>query len=104
MPSSPAPYTQLCALLKEVDTLSSIGSLLGWDQETYMPPAGAEHRSEQAAMISAIAHERATSKRIGDLIGVCESDRSLTADARSPEARNIREMRRDVDRRTKLPT
>jgi len=103
-PAVSAQYTQLCRLLREVETVTSIGSLLNWDQETYMPHAAAEHRSDQAAFISGLGHERATSPRIGELIAACEADRTLTADAASPEARSIREMRRDYDRRTKVPT
>ena len=97
-------YTELCSILRDVDTLGSIGSLLNWDQETYMPPAAAAHRAEQQAVISALTHEKATQPRIGELIAECERDRSLTGDAESIEARNIREIRRDFDLRTKLPT
>jgi carboxypeptidase Taq len=104
MSSAPAHYTQLCKLLTEVGTVVSISSLLNWDQETYMPPAAAAQRAEQIGFVSALAHEKATSKRIGDLIGQCEQDKSLTAIATSPEARNIREMRRDYDHATKIPT
>src|SRR5689334_5949032 len=104
MSQAPAHYTQLCKLLAEVSMITSVGALLSWDQETYMPPAGAAHRAEQAGFLSALAHERATSKRIGELIAACEHDRSITAIAASPEARNVREMRRDYEHRTKLPT
>lgn len=99
-----AGYAELCRLLHEVGTLSSIGALLGWDQETYMPHAGAAHRAEQQAMLSGLAHERATHPRIGQLLLECERDASLTRDPLSIEARNLREMRRDYDLRTKLPT
>ena len=104
MSESPVHYALLCKQLSEVATVSSISSLLSWDQETYMPPAGAGQRAEQVSFISALAHERATSARIGDLIGACEQDHALTAVATSPEARNIREMRRDFDHATKIPT
>jgi carboxypeptidase Taq len=104
MPSAPTHYTQLCALLTEVGTITSISALLNWDQETYMPPSGAGQRAEQIAFVSALAHEKATSKRIGDLIAQCEQDKTLTAIASSPEARNIREMRRDYDHATRIPT
>src|ERR1051326_7236985 len=103
-PAVSAPYPQLCRLLKEVETITTIGSLLNWDQETYMPHGAAEHRSDQASFISALAHQRATTGQIGELIAACESDRTITADPASPEARSVREMRRDYDHRTKLPT
>ncbi len=43
---------------KELSTLSGIGALLGWDQMTYMPKAGARERSEQSALLSQLAHKR----------------------------------------------
>lgn len=96
------PYAELCARLHEVATLGSVGALLGWDQETYMPQAAAGHRAEQAALLSTLAHERATSPRVGELIAACESDAGVRGDA--GEAANVREMRRDYERATKLPT
>lgn len=84
--------------------LESIGSLLNWDQETYMPHAAAEYRAEQAAVISTLTHERMTSPKIGELLARCETDRTLTSDPASPTARNLREIRRDFNRDTKLPT
>lgn len=104
LPTQVPAYSQLCSLLKEVETLGSIGSLLGWDQETYMPGAGGAFRAEQQAVISSLAHEKATSPKIGELLAACESDKSLTSDPLSPTARSIREMRRDYDKATKLPT
>jgi carboxypeptidase Taq len=111
-PARPAPtpaaqsadYAELCRLLREAATLGSIGSLLGWDQETYMPHAAADHRAEQSSLISALAHERSTSPRIGELLARCEADRTLTGDKTGPEAANLREIRRDYDLATKLPT
>jgi carboxypeptidase Taq len=43
---------------KELSTLGGISALLGWDQMTYMPPNGAEERSEQSVIISRLVHER----------------------------------------------
>ncbi|MBX3377640.1 MAG: carboxypeptidase M32 [Phycisphaeraceae bacterium] len=94
---------ELCDLSRSAATLGSIGSLLSWDQETYMPPAAAAHRAEQQAMMAALVHERRTSPRIGDLIASCESDRSLTGDPASPTAAMVREFRREYDLATKLP-
>lgn len=98
----PPAYRELADALRAVDTLNSIGALLSWDQETYMPAAAAEHRAEQSAVISGLAHERATSPRIGELIAACEKDGTIAADP--TEARNLAEIRRDYDRATKLPT
>ncbi len=94
-------YRQLCELKRESATLGAVGSLLSWDQETYMPNAASDNRAEQSAVLAGLVHERETSKRVGDLLAACEADKSLQADARL--AANIREMRRDYDLATKLP-
>lgn len=104
MTTAPAHYTQLTTLLREAATLESVAQLLGWDQETYMPPAGAATRAEQSAALASLVHQRRTDPRIGDLIAACESDRSIVADADSPRARNVREARRAFDKATKLPS
>ncbi len=96
-------YDELCTLLKEAATLGSVGSLLGWEQETYMPRAAGEHRAEQMALISGLVHDRVTSARIGELIGACEADDDVVGEPVSESAANVREMRRDYDRETKLP-
>src|SRR5579862_499797 len=102
MPTSPS-FIELCDLSRQAATLSSVESMLNWDQETYMPPAGAGHRAEQQAILAALVHERRTSPRVGELIGACEGDKTLTGDPSSPAAAAVREFRRDYDLATKLP-
>lgn len=103
MTTAPAHYMQLTALLRDAATLESVAQLLGWDQETYMPPGGAVARAEQSAALAALVHQRRTDPRIGDLIAACENDSSIMSDAESPQARNVREARRAFDKATKLP-
>ncbi|MFM9997113.1 MAG: carboxypeptidase M32 [Phycisphaerales bacterium] len=99
----PAHYSELCRLGREIGTLGAVAALGSWDQETYMPPAASDHRGEQQALLAGLIHERRTSSRVGELIGACESDRSLTGDSSSAPAASIREFRRDYDLATKLP-
>jgi carboxypeptidase Taq len=89
-------------MLRETSSLGSVLALVRWDQETYMPPAGAAARAEQVELVSKMLHERKTSKRLGELISACESDASVTRDA--AKAANLREIRRDYDLATKLPS
>ncbi|VAX41537.1 Thermostable carboxypeptidase 1, partial [hydrothermal vent metagenome] len=102
MPSS--AYDDVRALVRETAVLGAVEALLSWDQETYMPPAGAANRAEQASALASLIHEKRTDPRVGDLLAACENDAALMADAESPAARNIREMRRAYDKKTKLPT
>jgi carboxypeptidase Taq len=67
-----------------------------------MPRRGVKHRGEQLALLAGLAHDRATDPRIGDLLGAIE-DSPLVSDVESPEAVNVRELRRDFDRETRLP-
>lgn len=61
----------LAPLIKELKTMSQLDgvlSLLGWDQETYMPKGGLEPRSEQLALLSQFKHERHTSESFRSLL------------------------------------
>lgn len=98
----PTSYNDLCAAMHELGTLGSISALVGWDQETYMPPKGTEARSDQSALLAKLMHERATDPKLGEMISVCESDPDLQ-DPTSAEFANVREMRIDYDKATKLP-
>ena len=100
-PTSPA-YIELCNLRKRAATLGSVHRLLSWDQETYMPRGAAEGRSEQQAVMAELSHKASTDPRLGELISACESDVTLMGDPVA--AANVREMRRDFDLSTKLPT
>jgi carboxypeptidase Taq len=95
-------YSELVELSKQASTLASVSSVLGWDQETYMPMGGAEHRGNQQALLAGLIHDRQTSPRFGELLSVVENDSEhRTGD--TPESANIREWRRRYDRATKLP-
>ena len=94
------PYTLLCERLGEIATLGSVGALVAWDQETYMPSKGAPGRAKQAAALASLIHQKSTHRGLGELIGECEA---LGLDESSPEAANVARARRDFDKRTKLP-
>jgi carboxypeptidase Taq len=98
---------RLIELDREARLVSHIDAILGWDQETYMPPKAIEERAEQIAFIQGLAHEKATAPRIGELLAALGSndanpagDPSLSAAERA----YLRVLRRNYDRETKLPT
>ena len=95
-------YDRLTSMLRDVSTLGSVGGLLGWDQETYMPAGAAPARARQASLLARLQHERLTDPRVGELLAACESDRALNA-AGSETAANLREIRRDYDKATRVP-
>lgn len=95
-------YDQLTQRLHERAVFSSIGTLLSWDQETKMPPKAGAYRADQLAMMSKMAHERATDPALGELLDACAADAEVQGDP--AKAANVREAKKDFDRATKLPT
>lgn len=95
-------YQDLIAILKRIATLSSIAELLGWDEETYMPPRGAELRATQRSMLARDIHELLTSTAVGETLATVEAS-ELVADTQGDAAVNAREVRRAYDRATKIP-
>jgi carboxypeptidase Taq len=70
-------YTELTRLLREAALLSSCGSVLSWDEQTYMPKNGSAHRAEQLGLLAGLAHERSTAPRIGELLSELERSGEL---------------------------
>ncbi len=64
--------------IREISILRSCEALLDWDERTYMPRNGSEHRGNQMALLSGIAHEKFVSPRIGDLLDNLLSNGSLS--------------------------
>ena len=95
-------YESLVRDLKEVGLLASINSVLGWDERTQLPPRGAEHRSEQTALLARLTHERFTDPRIGQKLDALEES-AQSAEPDSDLAVNVRETRRTYERARKLP-
>lgn len=91
----------LIARLKESALLGSCAAVLGWDEQTYLPTGGAEHRANQLALLAGLTHERATDPSIGELLSALEANSEL--DPESAEGALVREARRDFDRKTQLP-
>lgn len=90
----------LRAKLKEIVDLNAAVDVLGWDQQTYMPPGGATARAEQLATLSKISHELFTTDEIGELL----TDLSQAGfEYDSDEASLVRVAQRDYDKARKLP-
>jgi carboxypeptidase Taq len=95
-------YKELIRRCKDAAVLHSCAELLGWDERTYMPPAGSAHRAEQMALLARLVHEMATAPALGDLLAAVEAS-DLVKEQDSIEAANVRELRRAYDRAAKLP-
>ncbi len=88
--------------LTEVDDLNSATWLLSWDQQTYMPPGGAEARGRQMATLQHLAHEKFTDDRIGYLLDDLQREYADEPYA-SNEAALLRVTAREYAKATQVP-
>lgn len=92
----------LRAHLATIADLRAATAILRWDQETQMPPGGAEGRALQLATLARLAHELLVSDETRRRLDAA----SRAADGAEPgsdEAALVRVTRRDLDRAAKLP-
>jgi carboxypeptidase Taq len=95
-------FQRLKTILAQVADLNRGAALLGWDQQTYMPPGGAEDRGNQLAAISSIAHEKFTATEVGQLLDSLKPW-AAALDPDSTDARMIKVAARDYDKATRVP-
>jgi carboxypeptidase Taq len=67
-------YDDLIDRYADIVRLGQVGSILMWDQNTYMPPGAVEMRGSQQSLVSGIAHKKLTSPRIRKLIKKIENE------------------------------
>jgi len=93
---------QLKEHLATIADLDAAAALLGWDQETYMPPGAIEARAAQLTTLARMSHEAFTDETVGRLLD--EATASLgDAPYDSDDASLVRVTRRDWQRATKIP-
>jgi carboxypeptidase Taq len=95
-------FDELRLRLGEIYDLSAAAALLGWDERTMMPSAGAEARAESQATLAKVRHEMFTDDEIGRLIdqvrsapgGDAPPGESIAADLARVVARDWEKARR----------
>lgn len=90
-------FDELARILRERHLYESAASTLGWDQETYLPPAGVEHRAAQLALLSGKIHALGTDDAFRAALEAAEDEGLPGQEA------NLREIRHHFDRATCLP-
>lgn len=94
---------KLKLLLAEISDLSGAQAVLGWDQQTYMPPGGMVDRGNQLATLARLAHQKFTSEEVGRLLEDINNQVSQL-DPDSDEARLIKVVQHDYQKFTRVPT
>lgn len=102
MSQLPEAYLTLTERLKKLALLRSCGALLSWDEQTNLPPLGAELRADQLALLAGQAHDWATAPEIGELLDQLNDSEAFGGDDSVPAA-NVRDARRNYERARKLP-
>ncbi len=95
-------YDEVCRHARRTALLGSVSELLEWDERTKMPPADAEHRAEQLTLLAGMIHQRETDSRYGEQLAELAAS-PLVADPQADAAVNVRRLRREYDRKVKLP-
>jgi len=93
-------YAELMSRMKEIETVSQIQGLLGWDQEVMMPPKAAPLRAEQLAWLSTTSHSMMVDRKMGGALAAAEAEGADDEVA----AGNLRLIRDAYDKATKKPT
>ncbi len=98
----PHELGELRERLAELADLRGIEQMLSWDQNTFMPPGGAETRAEHMATIERLYHHGMVDPTLGRLLDALEpwaADRDDDDD----DAALVRWARRDHDKATCVP-
>lgn len=96
-------YDALVRRLQQINDVNGALALLGWDQQTKMPPAGAAARAERIATLAGISHEMATSDELGSMIDALDNYVATIPDD-SDEACMVRISRRQYEKARIIPT
>lgn len=97
-----ADLAELRRRLQEISDLGRAGSVLSWDQSTYMPAGGGAARGRQMALLASLAHERRIDPELGRLLDRLDPyAASLPAEA--DDAALVRIARRDRDIACRVP-
>jgi len=108
MPTHPdrSPPEQLfeaaCEHARRAAVLASVEALLGWDEQTMMPPRGAAYRAVQAEALATLAHRQRTDPAQGERLARLAA--GPLAAAGPPVVRHaIRLLARDHERHARVP-
>jgi carboxypeptidase Taq len=92
-------WERFSAWMATLRDLDGVQQLLGWDQETLLPPAGAEGRAHRSGTVAALYHRELVRPDVEELIAALEEDPDLPPQRRAM----VRIARRERRRALALP-
>ena len=98
---------ELKKITREYQLLSESAAVLGWDQETYIPPEAIPERGEQLALIQSLAHEKIASPKVGELLEKCgctDNEPWGFGEMHDADGPYLRELYRRHTREVRIPT
>ncbi len=98
----PQVFDRVCGHSRQTALLTSVDALLGWDERCLMPHAAGEYRAEQMTLLAGMIHDRQTDPRLGDWLAELAAS-PLAADPQSDTGVTIRQLKRQYDKKVKLP-
>lgn len=91
-------WSKLSERLSELDAINGAIGILGWDQMTFLPPAGNDVRGKQTGVLEKLAHERLCAPEVGQWLA--ELERTQLDEVKAAAVRNTA---RSYRRATRLP-
>jgi carboxypeptidase Taq len=82
-----------------IDDIGNANNLLGWDQNTKMPPGANAARGQIMATLGVLSHERMTDKRVGKWLKELDKAKLSPVDKAM-----VYQAHRSYDRATRIPT
>lgn len=96
----PTNLETLKSRLSELNAIGAAAGMMGWDQQTFMPPGGAGARAQHMGILSRMYHEMSISDEMRRLIGGSLDE----VEPDSDDAALLRVVKRSFDIATKIPT
>ena len=95
-------FAEVCDHARRAATLASVEALLGWDEQTYLPPRAGGYRAEQAAAVAGLVHRLRTDPAHGERIAQLAAG-PLARSGPPAVAGTIRLLERDFTKQARLP-
>jgi carboxypeptidase Taq len=95
-------FDAVCGHARQAAVLASVESLLGWDEQTMMPPKAAVYRGTQAETVATLLHRQRSDPAYGERLAALAAG-PLPQEG-SPQVRaTIRLLRKDFDKHARVP-